>query len=177
MTVAATSTNFDLVVVHVAVDVGGLVLTTRDRPCTSPPSGSCRSARTSPPARRTESKRGCRCRGGWGNWRRGHTRCCLADLRLVAHAQRAARHFHAGTGLARTPVAFPLSIMASIWSGGAIHRRVGKCPTCRRAPCRRRGKWPILVMHEPMKTSSILSPDFGQHLTSSGSFGQATIGS
>ena len=39
-------------------------------------------------------------------------------------------------------------------------------------------KWPMLVMHEPMNTSSILAPATSDSVfTSSGSFGQATIGS
>ena len=39
-------------------------------------------------------------------------------------------------------------------------------------------KWPMLVMHEPMNTSSIFVPERSdmKH-TSSGSFGQAIIGS
>ena len=60
--------------------------------------------------------------------RRGrHRRRALADLRLVAHAERAARHLHAGARLAEDAViAFLVQdASASILVGGAIHSRVG----------------------------------------------------
>ena len=62
--------------------------------------------------------------------------------------------------------------------GGAIQSWVGKVPsTCFRTSAAAR-KWPILVMHEPMNTSSIFVPSTADRgLMSSGSLGHAKSGS
>ena len=97
-----------------------------------------------------------------------------------------------------------LSFSASILVGGATHKRVGRPPLCCATTFATARKWPMLVMHEPMKTcvnvaktksqrerprfvsppphprhtSSILVPCTSDNsLTSSGSLGQARMGS
>ena len=86
-------------------------------------------------------------------------RRAFAHLRLVAHAQRAARHFGARAGACRRcRSGLPRSAAAaSILVGGATHSLTGmsRLPSSSFDAAR---KWPMLVMHEPMNTSSILVP-------------------
>ena len=67
---------------------------------------------------------------------------------------------------------------SSILVGGATHSLVGREPsTCFKTSAAAR-KCPMLVMQEPIKTSSILVPVTSESvLTSSGSLGQANNGS
>ncbi|CFP65462.1 Uncharacterised protein [Bordetella pertussis] len=70
-----------------------------------------------------------------------------------------------------------MSCCASILVGGATHSLTGmsRLPSSSLDAAR---KWPMLVMQLPMNTSSILAPATSDSvLTSSGSFGQATMGS
>ena len=89
---------------------------------------------------------------------RDHRRA-FAHLRLVAHAQAAARHLHARAGGAEAcRSGLPWSARsASILVGGATHSLTGmsRLPSSSLPAAR---KWPMLVMHEPMNTSSILAP-------------------
>ena len=71
-------------------------------------------------------------------------------------------------------MAFLGELGASILVGGATHSLTGmsRLPSSSLVAAR---KWPMLVMHEPMNTSSILAPATSVSvLTSSGSLGQAT---
>jgi hypothetical protein len=70
-----------------------------------------------------------------------------------------------------------VSCWASILVGGASHSLTGmsRLPSSSLDAAR---KWPMLVMHEPMNTSSILVPATSdKSLASSGSFGQHSTGS
>jgi hypothetical protein len=71
-----------------------------------------------------------------------------------------------------------MSRLSSMRVGGAIQSRVGSCPSYLLSSLPAARKCPMLVMHEPIKTSSILRPCTSlSSLASSGSLGAQRIGS
>jgi formylmethanofuran dehydrogenase subunit B len=150
----------DLVEVHVLVDLAPSLLITPMSARYSATVGMRPSLEQWRPARPSPGTRWCSCPGGWGScgcwwtsrWRLrapGPGCPCTASSRAFRCGHRRRRRRRSG---------LPWSARsASILVGGATHSLTGmsRLPSSSLDAAR---KWPMLVMHEPMKASSILVP-------------------